>query len=73
MGQLDLNKHYLDLAKQDAEEMAVPDLEHAIREEIQVAQADEIYCERTRLRARLRAITYDMVLSQKQQYIERYA
>lgn len=69
---MDLNKHYLDLVKQDAQGMDVPELEHAIREEIQVAQAGDLYCERTRLRARLRVITYEMVLSGKQQYVERY-
>lgn len=66
MGQLDLNKHYLDLVKQDAEEMEVTDLEQAIRQEIEVARAGDVYCDRTRLRARLRAVTYEMVLSERQ-------
>jgi len=73
MGQLNLNKHYLDQVKQDAQKMDVTDLENAIREEMQVAQSGDVYCERTRLRARLRAVTYEMVLSGKQQFVERYA
>lgn len=73
MGQMNLNKHYLDLVKQDAQGMDAHDLENAIREEIRVAQAGDVFCERTRLRARLRAITYEMVLSSKQRFVERYA